>query len=83
MVPLVVGSVWLLRILLKGTTFAERATVCLAFAVLCLGAGWAALDRSIPYSTTRIQAGGPLSTKQGYPHKLIVPHAVRLVASPP
>jgi alkylation response protein AidB-like acyl-CoA dehydrogenase len=26
----------------------------------------------------RIQAGGPLSEKQGYTHKLIVPHAVRL-----
>jgi alkylation response protein AidB-like acyl-CoA dehydrogenase len=46
-----------------------------------LGAGWAALDRAITYSTTRIQAGGPLSEKQGYTHKLIVPHAVRLEAS--
>jgi alkylation response protein AidB-like acyl-CoA dehydrogenase len=46
-----------------------------------LGAGWAALDRAIPYSTERIQAGGPLSAKQGYTHKLIVPHAVRLEAA--
>jgi alkylation response protein AidB-like acyl-CoA dehydrogenase len=45
-----------------------------------LGAGWSALDRAIPYSTKRIQAGGPLSEKQGYTHKLIVPHAVRLEA---
>ncbi|HYU57244.1 MAG TPA: acyl-CoA dehydrogenase family protein, partial [Actinomycetota bacterium] len=45
-----------------------------------LGAGWAALDRAIPYSTERIQAGGPLSEKQGYTHKLIVPHAIRLEA---
>ncbi len=45
-----------------------------------LGAGWAALDRAIPYSTKRIQAGGPLSEKQGYTHKLIVPHAVHLEA---
>jgi len=46
-----------------------------------LGAGWAALDRAIEYSTTRIQAGAPLSQKQGYTHKLIVPHAVRLEAA--
>jgi alkylation response protein AidB-like acyl-CoA dehydrogenase len=46
-----------------------------------LGGGWAALDRAIPYSTTRIQAGGPLSEKTGYTHKLIVPHAVRLEAA--
>jgi alkylation response protein AidB-like acyl-CoA dehydrogenase len=46
-----------------------------------LGAGWAALDRAIPYSTTRIQGGAPLSEKQGYTHKLIVPHAIRLEAA--
>jgi alkylation response protein AidB-like acyl-CoA dehydrogenase len=46
-----------------------------------LGGGWAALDRAIDYSTTRIQGGAPLSTKQGYTHKLIVPHAVRLEAA--
>ncbi len=46
-----------------------------------LGAGWDALDRAITYSTTRIQGGGPLSEKQGYTHKLIVPHAVRLEAA--
>jgi alkylation response protein AidB-like acyl-CoA dehydrogenase len=46
-----------------------------------LGAGWAAMDRAIPYSTKRIQAGGPLSEKQGYTHKLIVPHVVRLEAA--
>jgi alkylation response protein AidB-like acyl-CoA dehydrogenase len=45
-----------------------------------LGAGWEALDRAIAYSRERIQAGGPLSEKQGYTHKLIVPHAVRLEA---
>ena len=45
-----------------------------------LGAGWAALDRAIPYSVKRVQGGGPLSEKQGYTHKLIVPHAVRLEA---
>jgi alkylation response protein AidB-like acyl-CoA dehydrogenase len=46
-----------------------------------LGGGWAALDRAVEYSTGRIQAGGPLSTKQGYTHKLIVPHAIRLEAA--
>jgi len=46
-----------------------------------LGAGWSALDRAIEYSTTRIQAGAPLSQKQGYTHKLIVPHAVLLEAA--
>ena len=46
-----------------------------------LGAGWAALDRAIPYSIERIQGGAPLSEKQGYTHKLIVPHAVRLEAA--
>jgi len=53
----------------------------LMVAAFGLGAGWAALDRAIPYSTERIQAGGPLSAKQGYTHKLVVPHAVRLEAA--
>jgi alkylation response protein AidB-like acyl-CoA dehydrogenase len=53
----------------------------LMVAAFGLGGGWAALDRAIPYSTTRVQAGGPLSEKQGYTHKLIVPHVVRLEAS--
>jgi alkylation response protein AidB-like acyl-CoA dehydrogenase len=53
----------------------------LMVAAFGLGAGWAALDRAIHYSTTRIQAGGPLSEKQGYTHKLIVPHACRLEAA--
>jgi alkylation response protein AidB-like acyl-CoA dehydrogenase len=53
----------------------------LMVAAFGLGAGWSALDRAIPYSTKRIQAGAPLSEKQGYTHKLIVPHAVRLEAA--
>ncbi len=53
----------------------------LMVAAFGLGAGWAALDRAIPYSTSRIQAGSPLSQKQGYTHKLIVPHVARLEAS--
>ena len=53
----------------------------LMVAAFGLGAGWAALDRAIPYSTKRIQGGGPLSEKQGYTHKLIVPHVAHLEAA--
>ncbi len=53
----------------------------LMVAAFGLGAGWSALDRAIPYSRKRIQAGGPLSDKQGYTHKLIAPHAVALEAA--
>ena len=53
----------------------------LMVAAFALGAGWEALDRAIAYSKERIQAGAPLSEKQGYTHKLIVPHAVRLEAA--
>jgi alkylation response protein AidB-like acyl-CoA dehydrogenase len=53
----------------------------LMVAAFGLGAGWAALDKAVPYSRDRIQAGGPLAEKQGYTHKLIVPHAVRLEAA--
>jgi alkylation response protein AidB-like acyl-CoA dehydrogenase len=45
-----------------------------------LGAGWSALDRAIPYSVKRIQGGTPLSEKQGYTHKLIIPNVARLEA---
>jgi alkylation response protein AidB-like acyl-CoA dehydrogenase len=50
----------------------------LMVAAFGLGSGWAALDRAIPYSVGRIQGGAPLSEKQGYTHKLIVPNAVLL-----
>jgi alkylation response protein AidB-like acyl-CoA dehydrogenase len=52
----------------------------LMVAAFGLGAGWAALQRAIRYSQQRIQAGAPLSQKQGYTHKLIVPNACRLEA---
>ena len=52
----------------------------LMVAAFGLGGGWAALDRAIPYSTKRIQGGAPLSEKQGYTHKLIVPNVARLEA---
>jgi alkylation response protein AidB-like acyl-CoA dehydrogenase len=53
----------------------------LMVAAFGLGAGWAALDRAVAYSTGRVVAGGPLSEKQGYTHKLVVPHAARLEAA--
>jgi alkylation response protein AidB-like acyl-CoA dehydrogenase len=46
-----------------------------------LGAGWEALRRAVRYSQERVQAGAPLSQKQGYTHKLIVPNAARLEAA--
>ncbi|MGV1010206.1 MAG: acyl-CoA dehydrogenase family protein [Dermatophilaceae bacterium] len=53
----------------------------LMVAAFGLGGGWEALDRAIAYSVNREQGGGPLCEKQGYTHKLIVPHAVRLEAA--
>ncbi len=53
----------------------------LMVAAFGLGGGWAALDRAIPYSAKRIQAGATLSEKQGYTHKLIVPNVARLEAA--
>jgi alkylation response protein AidB-like acyl-CoA dehydrogenase len=46
-----------------------------------LGGGWEAMDRAIRYSTQRVQGGSTLSEKQGYTHKLIVPHVARLEAA--
>jgi alkylation response protein AidB-like acyl-CoA dehydrogenase len=53
----------------------------LMVAAFGLGAGWEALRRAIRYAQERVQGGGPLSQKQGYTHKLLVPNAVRLEAS--
>jgi len=53
----------------------------LMVAAFGLGAGWDALHRAIEYSKLRVQAGAPLAEKQGYTHKLVVPHAVRLEAA--
>ncbi len=46
-----------------------------------LGGGMAALERSVSYSKERVQFGTTLSEKQGYTHKLLVPHAVQLEAA--
>jgi alkylation response protein AidB-like acyl-CoA dehydrogenase len=53
----------------------------LMVAAFGLGAGMASLDRAVAYSRERIQFGTPLAEKQGYTHKLLVPHAVRLEAA--
>jgi len=53
----------------------------LMVAAMGLGAGEAALDIAIPYAKERFVSGSLLSEKQGYTHKLIVPHAVRLAAA--
>jgi len=53
----------------------------LMVAAMGLGAFEAALEIVIPYAKERIQFGSPLSEKQGYTHKLVVPHAVRLQAA--
>jgi alkylation response protein AidB-like acyl-CoA dehydrogenase len=39
------------------------------------------LERSIKYSRERIQFGTTLAEKQGYTHRLLVPHAVQLEAA--
>jgi len=53
----------------------------LMVASMGLGAGEAALAIAMDYARERIQFGSPLSEKQGYTHKLIVPNAVRLAAA--
>lgn len=53
----------------------------LMVAAFGLGAGLAALERAIAYSKQRKQFGTTLSEKQGYTHKLLVPHSVRLAAA--
>ena len=53
----------------------------LVVAALGIGAGEAALEIAIKYAKERIQFGTPLSEKQGYTHKLVVPNAVRLEAA--
>jgi acyl-CoA dehydrogenase len=53
----------------------------LMVAAFGLGGGVAAMIRAIRYSRERVQAGSPLSDKQGYMDKLIVPHVVRLEAA--
>ena len=53
----------------------------LMVAAMAIGTGEAALKIVIPYAKERIQFGSPLSEKQGYSHKLVVPNAVRMEAA--
>ena len=53
----------------------------LMVAAMALGGGEAALEIAIPYAKERVQFKTPLSEKQGYTHKLILPHVVRLAAA--
>ncbi len=52
----------------------------LMVAALALGTGWKALEHAIRYSQIRMVGGHPLSSKQGFTHKLIVPFVARLEA---
>jgi len=53
----------------------------LMVAAFGVGAGEEALGRAIAYAHEREQFGEPLYKKQGFTHKLIVPHVVRLEAA--
>jgi alkylation response protein AidB-like acyl-CoA dehydrogenase len=53
----------------------------LMVAAFGLGGGWEAMERAIRYSAQRVQGGSTLSEKQGFTHKLIVPHVARLEAA--
>jgi alkylation response protein AidB-like acyl-CoA dehydrogenase len=53
----------------------------LMVASMGLGAGEAALNIVLAYAKERFVSGSYLSEKQGYTHKLVVPHAVRLEAA--
>jgi len=53
----------------------------LMVATFGLGGGMASLERSVKYAKQRVQFGTPLAAKQGYTHRLLVPHAVQLEAA--
>jgi len=53
----------------------------LMVAAMGLGGGEAAMEIAIKYAKERIQFKAPLSEKQGYTHKLIIPNVVRLAAA--
>jgi len=53
----------------------------LMVASMALGGGEAAVDIAMNYAKERIQFKAPLSEKQGYTHKLIIPHVVCLAAA--
>jgi len=53
----------------------------LMVAAFGLGGGMASLERVLKYSKERVQFKTTLAEKQGYTHKLVVPHAVQLEAA--
>lgn len=53
----------------------------LMVATFGLGGGMASLERSVRYAKQRVQFGTTLAAKQGYTHRLLVPHAVQLEAA--
>jgi alkylation response protein AidB-like acyl-CoA dehydrogenase len=53
----------------------------LMVAAMGLGGGEAAMEIAVNYAKERIQFKAPLSEKQGYTHKLIIPNIVRLAAA--
>ena len=53
----------------------------LMVAALALGAGQEAVETAIAYANNRVQAASPLSHKQGYMNKLIVPHYIKFEAA--
>ena len=53
----------------------------LMVAAFGLGGGISALEKAIAYSKERKQFGTYLCEKQGYTHKLLVPHSVKLAAA--
>ncbi len=53
----------------------------LMVATFGLGGGMASLEKTVKYSKERIQFGTTLAEKQGYTHRLLVPHAVQLEAA--
>ena len=53
----------------------------LMVATFGLGGGMASLEKTVRYSKERIQFGATLAEKQGYTHRLLVPHAVQLEAA--
>jgi len=53
----------------------------LMVAAFGLGTGLSALEKALAFSKERKQFGELLREKQGYTHKLLVPHSVRLAAA--
>jgi alkylation response protein AidB-like acyl-CoA dehydrogenase len=53
----------------------------LMVASCALGAGTSAVDKVVAYAKERVQFGSPLLEKQGYTHKLVLPHLAKLEAA--